>query len=70
LEGIGGKLSMNTIAAYLEVVREITNTLIHDILSIQRDLIPVPPEYDPTTGLSVQHITHRAEVAAEKQRGW
>jgi hypothetical protein len=52
LEGIGRKLSMNTIAACLEVVREITNILIHDILSVQRDLIPAPPEHEPTTGFA------------------
>jgi hypothetical protein len=43
---------MNTIAAYLEVEREITNILIHEILSVQRDLIQAPPEDEPTTGLS------------------
>jgi hypothetical protein len=52
LEGIGRKLSMNTIAAYLEVVGEITNILIRYILSEQRDFIPAPPEQEPTTGLS------------------
>jgi len=43
---------MNTIAAFLEVVREITNILIHDISPAQRDLIPARPEHEPITGLA------------------
>jgi hypothetical protein len=51
LEEIGRKLSMNTIAAYLEGGRKIAKILIYDILSIQMDLIPVPSEDEPNAGL-------------------
>jgi hypothetical protein len=51
LEVISRKLSMNTIAAYLEVGRGIAKILIHDILSIKRDSIPAPPEDKPIAGL-------------------